>query len=59
MNKQEEIAYVKKHGFCPYLPECDGDVDCEGKVFDFCRCRARDTRPEDLFPEPKEKVRFT
>lgn len=56
---KKEIEYFKKHGFCMYLGECQGSVDCNGKVYEFCRCRARNIKPEDLLPPSKEKVRFT
>ena len=59
MTKKEEIAFVKRTGFCPYLGECVGSVDCNGKVYEFCRCRARDVDPSSLLPKTKEKVRFT
>ena len=46
LNKKEEIIYFKKYGICPHLPECFDSTDCNGKVYEFCRCRARDIKPE-------------
>ena len=67
MSKQtkREIQFFKENGICPYVAECNDSNGCHGTAVEFCQCRARNIKPEDLNraiekeDEQKVKVQFT